>query len=285
MKQGGYAIADTLRIGGLTWLNVPFAVIDTQTGHEEADKYNEKFQLPPVIGLPVMLCMQEIQLDFAHREIIIPAIPTPNPLGKSNLIRTDTEGLQLKTPDETGNHVYFHFDTGCYYTYMQPTWYNRHKKEVDSAGVPDSLRMAGIGGVSITRTYKLPYMKIRIGNGTAMIDSVNVNTGIDLHSGQVKTTSFSDGAEDGVLGLNALEKILQSDYQLKGYVYGSYSIYRETVNALYSIEFKGEPDGNVPNDSSLFFYSSKKQQIFHLASLLDARNTALSLNLKQTDNH
>ena len=37
MKQGGYAIADTLRIGGLTWLNVPFAVIDTQTGHEEAE--------------------------------------------------------------------------------------------------------------------------------------------------------------------------------------------------------------------------------------------------------
>lgn len=68
-------------------------------------------------------------IDFAHREIIIPAIPTPNPLGKSNLIRTDTEGLQLKTPDETGNHVYFHFDTGCYYTYMQPTWYNRHKKK------------------------------------------------------------------------------------------------------------------------------------------------------------
>ena len=214
-NQGGYAIADTLRIGGLTWLNVPFAVIDTQTGHEEADKYNEKFQLPPVIGLPVMLCMQEIQLDFAHREIIIPAIPTPNPLGKSNLIRTDTEGLQLKTPDETGNHVYFHFDTGCYYTYMQPTWYNRHKKEVDSAGVPDSLRMAGIGGVSITRTYKLPYMKIRIGNGTAMIDSVNVNTGIDLHSGQVKTTSFSDGAEDGVLGLNALEKFSKVIINLK----------------------------------------------------------------------
>ena len=98
---------------------------------------------------------------------------------------------------------------------MQPTWYNRHKKEVGSAGVPDSLRMAGIGGVSITRTYKLPYMKIRIGNGTAMIDSVNVNTGIDLHSGQVKTTSFSDGAEDGVLGLNALEKFSKVIINLK----------------------------------------------------------------------
>lgn len=215
LKEGGYAIADTLRIGGLTWLNVPFAVIDTQTGHEEADKYNEKFQLPPVIGLPVMFCMQEILLDFAHRELVVPAIPTRNPFAKSNLLRTDTEGLQLKTTDETGNHVYFHFDTGCYYTYMQPTWYNRHKKEVDSAGVPDSLRMAGIGGVSITRTYKLPHMKIRIGNGTTMIDSVNVNTGIDLHTRQLKTTSFSDGAEDGVIGLNALEKFSKVIINLK----------------------------------------------------------------------
>lgn len=215
LKEGGYAIADTLRIGGLTWLNVPFAVIDTQTGHEEADKYNEKFQLPPVIGLPVMFCMQEILLDFAHRELVVPAIPTRNPFAKSNLLRTDTEGLQLKTTDETGNHVYFHFDTGSYYTYMQPTWYNRHKKEVDSAGVPDSLRMAGIGGVSITRTYKLPHMKIRIGNGTTMIDSVNVNTGIDLHTRQLKTTSFSDGAEDGVIGLNALEKFSKVIINLK----------------------------------------------------------------------
>lgn len=215
LKEGGYAIANTLRIGGLTWLNVPFAVIDTQTGHEEADKYNEKFQLPPVIGLPVMFCMQEILLDFAHRELVVPAIPTRNPFAKSNLLRTDTEGLQLKTTDETGNHVYFHFDTGCYYTYMQPTWYNRHKKEVDSAGVPDSLRMAGIGGVSITRTYKLPHMKIRIGNGTTMIDSVNVNTGIDLHTRQLKTTSFSDGAEDGVIGLNALEKFSKVIINLK----------------------------------------------------------------------
>lgn len=215
LKEGGYAIADTLRIGRMAWVNVPFAVIDAQTGHEEADKFSEKHQLPPVIGLPVMFCMGEIQLDFTHRELVVPAIPTPNSLCRSNLLRTDTEGLQLKTTDESGNHVYFHFDTGCYYTYMQPIWYSQHKKEVDSAGVPDSLRMAGIGGVSITRTYKLPHMKVRIGNGIAKIDSVNVNTGIDLHTGQLKTTSFSDGTEDGVLGLNTLEKFSKVIINLK----------------------------------------------------------------------
>lgn len=216
LKEGGYAIADTLRIGGMTWLNVPFAVIDTHTGHEEADKFNEKYQLPPVIGLPVMFCMQEIQLDFAHRELIIPATPTPNPLGKSNLIGTDNELLQLKTVDATTGHpLYFLFDTGFYYTNMEPTWYNRHRQEVDAVGVPDSLRVAGIGGVAITRTYRLPQMKFRIGNGTATIDSIKVNTGIDLHTGQLKTTVFSNGTEDGVLGLNALEKFSKVIINLK----------------------------------------------------------------------
>lgn len=215
LKEGGYAIADTLCIGGMTWVNVPFAVIDTHTGHEEADKFNEKYQLPPVIGLPIIFCMQEIQLDFANRELIIPATPTPNPLGKSNLIRTDNELLQLKTTDETNRPVYFQFDTGFYYTNMEPTWYNRHRQEVDAAGVLDSLRVAGIGGVAITRTYKLPQMKIQIGNGTATIDSIKVNTGIDLHTGQLKTTAFFNGTEDGVLGLNALEKFSKVIINLK----------------------------------------------------------------------
>lgn len=48
-----------------------------------------------------------------------------------------------------------------------------------------------------------------------MIDSVNVNKGIDLHTGQLKTTAVSDSAEDGVLGLNALEKFSKVIINLK----------------------------------------------------------------------
>ena len=98
---------------------------------------------------------------------------------------------------------------------MEPTWYNRHRQEVEAAGIPDSLRVAGIGGVSITRTYKLPQMKFQIGNGTVTIDSIKVNTGIDLHTGQLKTTAFSNGTEDGVLGLNALEQFSKVIINLK----------------------------------------------------------------------
>ena len=152
----------------------------------------------------------------------MPATPTPALLDGSNLLRTESEGLQLKTFDEAKHPLFFHFDTGSYYTYMQPTWYSRHQKEVETAGVPDSLRMAGIGGVTITRTYRLPQMNISVGSGTTTIDSINVNTGIDLHTGQLKTTAFSDGTEDGVLGLNVLEKFSKVIINLK-------DMYMETI--------------------------------------------------------
>lgn len=222
MKQGYYAMADTLRIGGMTWINVPFYVVDLQTGHAEADRLGKDLQLPPVIGLPILLRMQEIQLDFARREFVIPAVPTPSPLRESNMIRTDSECLQVKVADETGTPLYFHFDTGSYYTNMQPAWYGRHRKEVEAVGIPDSLRQAGIGGVSITRSYILPQKKFRIGSGTAVLDSVGVNTGIDLHTGQLDKAAFSNGQEDGFLGLNLLEKFSKVIINLK-------DMYLETI--------------------------------------------------------
>ena len=222
MKQGYYAMADTLRIGGMAWINVPFYVVDLQTGHAEADRLGKDLQLPPVVGLPILLRMQEIQLDFARREFVIPAVPTPSPLRESNMIRTDSECLKVKVADETGAPLYFHFDTGSYYTNMQPAWYGRHRKEVEAVGIPDSLRQAGIGGVSITRSYILPQKKFRIGSGTAVLDSVGVNTGIDLHTGQLDKAAFSNGQEDGFLGLNLLEKFSKVIINLK-------DMYLETI--------------------------------------------------------
>ena len=58
-------------------------------------------------------------------------------------------------------------------------------------------------------------MKFQIGNGIATIDSINVNTGIDLHTGQRRNTDVSKGTEDGVLGLNALEKFSKVILNLK----------------------------------------------------------------------
>lgn len=212
-QQGRYAMADTLRIGGMKWANVPFFVVDIQTGDARIDSIGTL--LPPVIGLPIMLRMKEVRLDFEHRQFIIPATPSPNPLSESNLLRTDTESLRLVTTDKDGQPLHFHFDTGGYNTTFQPYWYNRHKHEVLNAGTPDSSRVAGIGGVNITRGYRLKHKEFRLGNGTAALDSVMVNTGIDLYTGEQKRAHFLKDEDDGIVGLDLLERFRMVILNLK----------------------------------------------------------------------
>ena len=75
-----------------------------------------------------------------------------------------------------------------------------------AAGTPDSLRVAGVGGVNITRAYRLPYKEFRIGNGEAVLDSVTVDTGVGLHTGSEESPQYLGGEEDGTLGLDLLEQ-------------------------------------------------------------------------------
>lgn len=204
MQQGHLAMADTLRIGDMVWANVPFLIVDIRTGNAEVDSTG--VLLPPVIGLPLMLRMQEVQLDFEHRQFIIPAVPSSNPLGESNMLRTDSEVLHVAAADGDGRPLYLHFDTGGYGTTLLPHWYLQHKEEVMAAGIPDSLRVAGVGGVNSTRAYRLPYKEFRIGNGEAVLDSVTVDTGVGLHTGGEESPQYLGGEEDGTLGLDLLEQ-------------------------------------------------------------------------------
>lgn len=204
MQTGRCAIVDTLRIGDMAWTNVPFLVVDVRTGNAEADSVGTS--LPPVLGLSMMFRMQEIRMDFEHGQFIIPEVLSPNPLGESNLLRTDGDVLRLRTKDDDGQYLYLHFDTGGYNTTFLPRWYERHKDEVLMTGTPDSLRIAGVGGVNVTRSYRLSNRQFRIGNGTAMLDTVHVDTGIGLHSGENSRAEYLNGEEDGTLGLDILER-------------------------------------------------------------------------------
>lgn len=207
LQRGQMAIADTLSIGDLKWQNVPFLIVDILTGNAEADKVISK-GLAPVIGLPILLQMKEIRLDFAKQELTIPALPTSNRLGYSNLMRKDSEGLRIEARDRQDNPVYFHFDTGSSASMLSAKWFKHHKEFVLKTGQADSLRMGGVGGVIIERCYRLPEFQLQIGSGKVSMDSVKVSTGIDLHSGQsiAGKSAFNDPEEDGTIGLNLLSQ-------------------------------------------------------------------------------
>lgn len=202
-QTGRLAWADTLSLGEMKWHNVPFLVVDIRTGNAEADRKTEN--LPPVLGMPLMLNMEELLFDFRNHELQIPASPTPRPFPHSNLMRTDGECLQVESCDEENRPLVFHFDTGCYGTLFSAHWYARHR-EVAQRGCPDSVRMGGVGGVHLTQSYRLPHVTFRLGSGEATLDSVQVSTGRELRNGQpLEADIFNIEDIDGVMGLNLLE--------------------------------------------------------------------------------
>ena len=66
--------------------------------------------------------------------------------------------------------------------------------------------MAGMGGVSITRSYRLPRKCFEIGGSVACLDSVTVNTGIDKMGNKVPAQASEYGGADGTVGLDLLER-------------------------------------------------------------------------------
>lgn len=92
---------------------------------------------------------------------------------------------------------------------MNSRWYREHEDEVKATGVADSLRKAGVGGVEMQHSYILPSISLKVGGATVEMDSVNVETGIDLHTGEMiaagsSSVSGNEQAEDGCIGLNII---------------------------------------------------------------------------------
>lgn len=208
MQTGRIAIADTLRIGrDMAWANVPFVVVDIRTGNSEADKVLER-GWPLTIGVPMLNAMKELQIDCEKRVITVPEKPTPQPADGPNMLMKDSRNMTVRIEDKNGKPLFMHFDTGDYYTSLNSHWYAAHEDEVKATGKTDSLRMAGVGGVEMQHSYTLPSISLKVGGTAVEMDSVIVQTGIDLHTGErLDSQSSADGNEqneDGRLGLNII---------------------------------------------------------------------------------
>lgn len=209
MQTGRIAIADTLRIGrDMAWANVPFVVVDIRTGNSEADKVLER-GWPLTIGVPMLNAMKELQIDCEKRVITVPEKPTPQPAEGPNMMMKDSRNMTVRIEDEEGKPLFMHLDTGDYYTWMNSRWYMTHEDEVKAKGKADSLRMAGVGGVEMQHSYILPSIRLKMGGTAVEMDSVAVQTGIDLHTGKQlsydsSTVGGNGQTEDGCIGLNII---------------------------------------------------------------------------------
>lgn len=223
------AVADSLNLGGISLYNVPFYIVDTDTGNEEANAAIGGIK--PVIGIPVMQKLVEFQIDMYKSVILIPyLLSKPQP---SNICLNRSNNLYLRL-FSNNRPLEMKFDTGMYNTCLSSLYYDSNKEVIDRAGKPFLLRMAGIGGVKMVQSYVLPRFTCRIGKYELHTDSVYVQT----------EPTFSDD-RDGTLGFDILVKQWKAVVNLK-------DMFIEIIPSLGNPDFtSGVPGISIRSDKKI----------------------------------
>lgn len=175
--EGYIAMANELRLGNITVKDVPFTVVSLSSHNSEADQYIDAFSI--VLGSDLMLHLKEVNINFSTNTITIPSkapfIPVKTD-AKPNLCFSPSMNL-LCNGTIHNEPMLMCIDSGdSSYGSIGNAFFERNKQFVLDNGTKDNIRMAGIGGVDFIDGYKLPNLKLSLGNHTVEIPEIVVKT-------------------------------------------------------------------------------------------------------------
>ncbi len=153
VSKSSFTIVDSLRLGDIVYKNIPFQVVDFNTGHQGADSVIKEIKMNCIIGVRSMLPLKEIQLDFKNRLLKVPAYPSETPPFSPNIYCSGEGLLVMSVLDKRANKkINAMLDTGSAITNLTAKYYMENKQFFDNIVPDDSVRIAGIGGVKILKT-------------------------------------------------------------------------------------------------------------------------------------
>lgn len=170
-----YVIANEIKLGNITVKDVPFVIVDLAVDNEEANQYMDCLGL--VVGGELMLQLKDLTIDFVKSQITVPPVapnrsnvrPNMNFSQQMNLI---TKGIILNNP------MWICIDTGdASFGSLNGDFFARNKEYVLAHSTPETVRMAGIGGVHISEAYNLPDVNVTLGGSTVKVPQITVNPG------------------------------------------------------------------------------------------------------------
>lgn len=187
---GKLVLADSLRIGDILFCNVPFYVMDMSTRHPEADTYLESLDL--IIGLPLLLALQEVQLDFRNHRIRFPHQLSERPMPYSNLCIE--QGSLLVELSGQGERLVMQLDSGSGLSSLSHNYFWRHQKEIEATGIASDTYIAGIGGIREIPIYYLSDFPFAINGNEKRLSHIVVETeesGVSYEDGMFGADMFS----------------------------------------------------------------------------------------------
>lgn len=193
---GKFAIAKELKIGNISVADVPFYVMDITANNVEADQYLNDCNI--IVGGELMLQLKDLTIDFDRKRITVPVVPpgktdaAPNMCFSNGMIflcKAAIQGVDLLVNVDTGDALY-----GS----LGEKFYKGNKKYVKSHGTSTTIRTAGIGGINISKCYRVPDMSLSIGGNTEPVPELVVLT---------KDNSFGHECNLGLRSLMLFQKV------------------------------------------------------------------------------
>lgn len=160
------AIAPELSIGGITFKNVFFLVLDDKDlSFPHIDYY-----INGAIGFPVIEAMEEIRVS-KDNQIFVPQNPVEYSFNNFAL-----NGLMpIIATEYNGDTLRFHFDTGATTTSLYPQFYKDYKNHIENNYEKKPFTAGSGGGVLEFEGYVINDFKLKIADSEARIDSVHLH--------------------------------------------------------------------------------------------------------------
>ncbi|WP_289870577.1 retropepsin-like aspartic protease [Duncaniella dubosii] len=173
-RKGQFAIAKEVKIGNMTVSDVPFVIMDFKTGHAKADNYTDCFNV--VIGSELMLQLKDLTIDFINREITIPSEVAERSNATPNICFG--QGMSLNVIGAVlNNPLLMCIDTGdASYGTLDASFFEANKDFIKSNAETDTIRRAGIGGVTESLCYRVRNMPVSMGGHTVGVPDLVVDT-------------------------------------------------------------------------------------------------------------
>lgn len=190
------AVADRLAIGGFTYRNVVFLVLD-----DELLTFPGGFRIPGIIGFPVIEAMGEVHVRHRN-ELFVPLEPSA-PLD----VNLAFNGYSpLTTVTWNGGGLICRVDTGANTTQLYEPVYRRYREDIERSGRRDTLRTGGAGGMRALPAYSLADVRLGVGDTSVTLPRVFVHTSritrtaeenyLDCNLGHDVLDAFSEYAID-----------------------------------------------------------------------------------------
>ncbi|MFA8435454.1 MAG: retropepsin-like aspartic protease [Marinifilaceae bacterium] len=180
-------IADSLSLGDVTCYN-PLFYIAQETAADSVHGADA------VLGADLFNALGEVQFYPEKKKIVFPVNLTALPASGHNMVMKNRQPY-LKL-NQKGKSMLMHFDTGNVKTYMTPLFYKANSSLVEELGVKDSLRIGGFGGVSVHKSYRLPFLSFELAGTNFKLPNLDVST----------EGAMEMWCESGVLGVDFIQQ-------------------------------------------------------------------------------